>query len=151
MRIAGHKMTMLATNGDHRLGGKDWDDVIVNYVAEEFDRAHGENPLLDLESYQDLQSRALAAKIQLSTRPRTALVHSHNGKSVKVELTREEFELKTRHLVEKCNTICEMVLQEAQMQWSEIDKVLMVGGMTRMPMVRDMVADLSKLPLVDDV
>jgi len=151
MRIEGQGIQMLATNGDHRLGGKDWDDVIVNYVAEEFDRAHGENPLLDLESYQDLQSRALAAKIQLSTRPRTALVHSHNGKSVKVELTRDEFEAKTRHLVEKCKTICEMVLQEAQMQWSDIDKVLMVGGMTRMPMVREMVANLSSLPLVDDV
>ncbi|MFL6589355.1 MAG: Hsp70 family protein [Chthoniobacterales bacterium] len=151
MRIEGHGIQMLATNGDHRLGGKDWDDVIVNYVAEEFDRAHGENPLLDLESYQDLQSRALATKIQLSTRPRTALVHSHNGKSVKVELTRDEFEAKTRHLVEKCKTICEMVLQEAQMQWSDINKVLMVGGMTRMPMVREMVANLSSLPLVDDV
>src|SRR3954465_11353009 len=151
MRIEGNHIQMLATNGDHRLGGKDWDDVIVNYIAEEFDRAHGENPLLDLESYQDLQSRALAAKIQLSTRPRTALVHSHNGKSVKVELTRDEFEAKTRHLVEKCKTICEMVLQEAQMQWSDIDKVLMVGGMTRMPMVREMVANLSSLPLVDDV
>jgi len=46
------------------LGGKDWDDVIVNHVAEEFDRPMAENPLLDLQSYQDLQSRALAAKIQ---------------------------------------------------------------------------------------
>jgi molecular chaperone DnaK len=151
MRIQGHGIQMLATNGDHRLGGKDWDDVIVNHVAEEFDRAHGENPLLDLQSYQDLQSRALAAKIQLSSRPRTALVHSHNGKSVKVELTREEFEQKTRHLVEKCKTICEMVLQEAQMEWSDINKVLLVGGMTRMPMVREMVASLSAVPLVDDV
>ncbi len=71
MRIQGQGIEMLATNGDHRLGGKDWDDVIVNHVAEEFDRAHGENPLLDLQSYQDLQSRALAAKIQLSSRPRT--------------------------------------------------------------------------------
>src|SRR5947209_11754973 len=150
MRIEGQGIQMLATNGDHRLGGKDWDDVIVTHVAEEFDRAHGENPLLDLQSYQDLQSRALAAKIQLSSRPRTTIVHSHNGKSVKVELSREEFEQKTRHLVEKCKTICEMVLQEANMQWSDIDKVLMVGGMTRMPMVRDMVADLSKLPLIDD-
>ncbi|PYI90833.1 MAG: hypothetical protein DME97_15865 [Verrucomicrobia bacterium] len=151
MRIEGQGIQMLATNGDHRLGGKDWDDVIVNHVAEEFDRAHGENPLLDLQSYQDLQSRALAAKIQLSSRPRTAIVHSHNGKSVKVELTREEFEQKTRHLVEKCKTICEMVLQEARMEWSEIDKVLLVGGMTRMPMVREMVAGLSPVPLVDDV
>src|SRR4051794_9171271 len=151
MRITGHRLEMVATNGDHRLGGKDWDDIIVNHVAEEFDRAHGENPLLDLQSYQDLQSRALAAKIQLSTRDRTTIVQSHNGKSVKVELTREDFELKTRHLVEKCKTICEMVLQEAQMQWSDIDKVLMVGGMTRMPMVREMVATLSSSPLVDDV
>jgi len=151
MRIEGQGIHMIATNGDHRLGGKDWDDVIVNYVAEEFDRAHGENPLLDLQSYQDLQSRALAAKIHLSSRPRTSIVHSHNGKSVKVELTREEFESKTRHLVEKCKTICEMVLQEAQMDWSDIDKVLLVGGMTRMPMVREMVGSLSSVPLVDDV
>src|SRR6188768_3203403 len=79
MRIEGHRLEMVATNGDHRLGGKDWDDIIVNHVAEEFDRAHGENPLLDLQSYQDLQSRALGAKINLSSRPRTAIVHSHNG------------------------------------------------------------------------
>lgn len=151
MRIEGQGIQMLATNGDHRLGGKDWDDVIVNHVAEEFDRAHGENPLLDLQSYQDLQSRALAAKIQLSSRPRTAIVHSHNGKSVKVELTREEFEQKTRHLVEKCKTICEMVLQEARMEWSDVDKVLLVGGMTRMPMVREMVSSLSAVPMVDEV
>jgi molecular chaperone DnaK len=151
MRIQGHGIQMLATNGDHRLGGKDWDDVIVNHVAEEFDRAHGENPLLDLQSYQDLQSRALAAKIQLSSRPRTAIVHSHNGKSVKVELSRQDFEQKTRHLVEKCKTICEMVLQEAQMEWSDINKVLLVGGMTRMPMVREMVESLSPVPMVDDV
>ncbi|PYL52817.1 MAG: Hsp70 family protein [Verrucomicrobia bacterium] len=68
MRIADQRIEMLATNGDHRLGGKDWDDVIVNLIAEEFDRLHGENPLLDLHSYQDLHIRALAAKIQLSSR-----------------------------------------------------------------------------------
>ena len=82
MRIENQHIKMLATNGDHRLGGKDWDDIIVNLVAEEFDRLHGENPLLDLQSYQELQSRALAAKIQLSSRPRTTIVHSHNGKSI---------------------------------------------------------------------
>jgi molecular chaperone DnaK len=151
MRIRGHKIEMLATNGDHRLGGKDWDDIIINHVAEEFDRAHGENPLLDLQSYQDLQSRALSSKIQLSSRQRTAIVHNHNGKSVKVELTREDFELKTRHLVEKSKTICEMVMQEAKMKWQELDKILLVGGMTRMPMVREMISQLSSAPLVDDV
>ena len=151
MRIRAHKIEMLATNGDHRLGGKDWDDVLINYVAEEFDRAHGENPLLDLQSYQDLQGRSLSAKIQLSSRNATTIVHNYNGKSVKVELTREEFEHKTRPLVEKCKTICEMVMQEAKMKWEELDKILLVGGMTRMPMVREMISQLSSAPLVDDV
>src|ERR1700716_2500297 len=73
MRIQGQGIQMLATNGDHRLGGKDWDDAIVNFVAEEFDRAHSDNPLLSLESYQDLQTRAVAAKIQLSGRPHTRI------------------------------------------------------------------------------
>jgi molecular chaperone DnaK len=151
MRIHEHKIEMLATNGDHRLGGKDWDDVIVNMVADEFDKCHGENPLLDLQSYQDLQSRALAAKIQLSSRKRTTIVHHHNGKSVKLELTREEFEKSTRHLIEKCKTICEMVMQEAKMTWDKIDKMLLVGGMTRMPMVRAMISELTPSPIVDDV
>ena len=151
MRIEGHRLEMVATNGDHRLGGKDWDDTIVNHVAEEFDRAHGENPLLDLQSYQDLQSRALAAKIQLSSRDRTTIVHSHNGKSVKLEMTREEFEKMTKHLVEKCKAICEIVMREAKMQWSQVDKILLVGGMTRMPMVREMIGQLTSVPLAEDV
>ncbi len=83
MRIADQKMEMIATNGDHRLGGKDWDDVIVNRVADEFNSLHGETPLLDLQSYQDLQSRALGAKLQLTSRKSTTVVQHHNGKSVK--------------------------------------------------------------------
>ena len=151
MKIEDKKIEIIATNGDHRLGGKDWDDVIVNFVAEEFDREHGENPLLDLQSYQDLQSRALSAKIQLSSRPKTVIVHHHNGKSVKVELTREDFEERSRHLIEKCKTICEIVMQEAKMKWDEIDKILLVGGMTRMPSVRAMINGFSKTADVSDL
>ncbi len=151
MRIDNHHIKMLATNGDHRLGGKDWDDLVVNLVAEEFDRLHGENPLLDLQSYQDLQTRALAAKIQLSTRPKTILVHSHNGKSIKLELTREAFEYYSAQLVEKCKTICEIVMEEARMKWSDIDQILLVGGMTRVPMVRQMIEKITGKKPVDDV
>lgn len=151
MRIEDKHIRMLATNGDHRLGGKDWDDLIVNLVAEEFDRMHGENPLLDLQSYQDLQSRALAAKIQLSSRPKTTIVHGYNGKSIKVEITREDFEKYAAPLVEKCKTLCEIVMEESGLQWDAIDKVLLVGGMTRMPMVRKMIAELSSKPMADDV
>ena len=150
MRIEDHHIRMVASNGDHRLGGKDWDDVIVNWVADEFDRQHGENPLLDLQSYQDLYNRALTAKIQLSTRPRTTLVHSYAGKSIKVELTREEFEEKTRHLLEKCKSICEIVMQEANLTFDDIDRVLLTGGMTRVPSVRTMIETYGR-PVAEDV
>jgi molecular chaperone DnaK len=151
MRIENHHIRMMASNGDHRLGGKDWDDVIVNWVAEEFDKQHGENPLLDLQSYQDLYNRALTAKIQLSTRPRTTVVHSFSGKSVKLELTREDFEERTRHLIEKCKMICEIVMQEAKMSWADVDRVLLTGGMTRVPSVREMIIEMGRTPIADDV
>jgi len=151
MRINDHKIEMIATNGDHRLGGKDWDDVIVNLIAEEFDRLHGENPLLDLHSYQDLHIRALSAKVQLSSRNSTTVVYHHGGKSVKLTLTRKDFEKRTRHLVEKCKTICEMVMQEAKLKWDKIDKVLLAGGMTRMPMIRQMISSFASVPMVDQL
>src|SRR5215207_5176973 len=151
MRIENHHIRMLASNGDHRLGGKDWDDIIVNWVADEFDAVHGENPLLDLQSYQDLYNRALTAKIQLSSRTRTTIVHSYNGKSVKLDLTRDDYENRCRHLLEKCKTICEIVMQEAGLDWSKIDRILLTGGMTRMPSVRDMISELSQRPVADDV
>ena len=151
MRIENNNINMIASNGDHRLGGKDWDDVIVNWVAEEFDKLHGENPLLDLQSYQDLYNRALAAKIQLSTREKTTLVHNFSGKSIKLELTREEFQIRSRHLIEKCKTICEIVMQEANMQWPQIDKILLTGGMIRMPSVREMIKEMCAVQVADEI
>src|SRR5205814_5566600 len=114
-------------------------------------KQHCANPLLDLQSYPDLPTSAVAAKINLSSRKPTAIVRNHQGQGVKVDLSRAEFEKRTRHLIEKCKTICEMVMQEANMKWDKIDKTLLVGGMTRMPMVRQMIAQLSKAPVVSDV
>ena len=79
------------------------------------------------------------------------LVHHHQGKSIKLELTRDDFEQRTRHLVEKCKVICEMTMQEAKTKWEDINKVLLVGGMTRMPMVRQMISDFSPVPVVSDL
>ena len=151
MRIENHHIRMLASNGDHRLGGKDWDDVIVNWVADTFAEHCGEQPLVDLHSYQDLYARALSAKIQLSSRDRTTVIHQYNGQSIKLDLTREQFETMSQHLIEKCRLICEMVLQEAKLQWSQIDKVLLTGGMTRMPTVRQMVSELLGVEVDDSV
>ena len=151
MRIAENHIQMIASSGDHKLGGKDWDDIIVNWVSEEFDRQFGDNPLLDLHSYQDLYNRALTAKIQLSSRNSTTLVHSYAGHSLKLELTREEFERRCRNLLEKAKSICEMAMDEAQLRWEEVDRILLTGGMTRMPSVREMIRHMSQRPIAEDV
>ncbi len=138
MEIDGQEMKILATNGDHRLGGKDWDDKVIVHVAEQFEIEHDENPLEDLHTYYDLQARAVEAKIQLSTLNRAAIVANYAGKSLRLLLTRQEFEDLTRDLVERCRALCEVVLIEGDMTWGDIDTVLLVGGSTRLPMIRDM-------------
>ena len=70
---------------------------------------------------------------------------------MKLELTRNEFEERTRHLIEKCKAICEIVMQEAGLEWSKIDRILLTGGMTRMPSVRSMITEVSNCPIAEDV
>ena len=143
MKVSGAKIEMVATNGDHRLGGKDWDDQIITHVAEVFESEHGENPLADLHTYQDIQLNAIAAKESLSQRARARIVCNYNGNSSRVELTREKFEELTNVLVARCQALCDVVLQEAEMEWAAIDTVLLVGGSTRIPMVQEMIAEIS--------
>ena len=143
MKVSESEIQMLATNGDHRLGGKDWDDKIITYVAEMFEIEHGENPLQDLHAYQDLQLDAISAKESLSRREIARIVCGYNGKTTQLELTREKFEELTAELLERCRVLCDVVLSESEMTWADIDTVLLVGGSTRMPMVQEMIANIS--------
>lgn len=143
MQVSDSEIQMLATNGDHRLGGKDWDDKIITHVAEMFEIEHGENPLVDLHTYQDLQLDAIGVKESLSLRQRALIVCGYNGKTTRVELERGKFEELTTDLLERCRTLCEVVLSEAAMTWEDIDKIILVGGSTRMPMVQNMIASIS--------
>ena len=147
MEVSESAIKMIATNGDHRLGGKDWDDQIIRYIAENFDLEHGENPLTDLHAYQDLQTIAISAKESLSQRQKARIICGYNGKTTRVELTRETFEELTAELLEKCRSLCEVVLAEAKMTWDQIDTVLLVGGSTRMPMVQAMISEISGKPI----
>ncbi len=143
MKVSESEIQMLATNGDHRLGGKDWDDKIITHVAEMFEIEHGENPLADLHTYQDLQMDAIGAKESLSLRQRALIVCGYNGKTTRVELTGEKFTELTADLLERCRSLCDVVLSEAEMAWADVDKILLVGGSTRMPMVQEMIAAIS--------
>ena len=128
MNVKGQEMTILATNGDHRLGGKDWDDKIILHVAKTFEDTRGENLLSDLTAYYDLQARAVEAKIQLSTLSRATIIVNYAGKSQRVQLTRQAFEEMTTDLVERCRSLVDVVLDEVGLTTTQIDTVLLVGG-----------------------
>ena len=143
MQVSESTIQMLATNGDHRLGGKDWDDKIITYVAEMFEIEHGENPLQDLHAYQDLQLSAVGAKESLSRRQKVPIVCGYNGKTTYIELTREKFKTLTAELLERCRTLCDIVLSETDITWANIDTVVLVGGATRMPIIQEMISSIS--------
>ena len=143
MEVAGSTIRMLQTNGNHQLGGKDWDDAIALHIADRFQTEHGVDPLADAHSAQDLQLNATAAKEVLTQRVKTRIVCGHGGKTTRVELTREAFEALTASKVDQCQDLCEIVLNDAEMTWSDIDTVLLAGGSTRMPMIGDMLRRLT--------
>ena len=141
MEVKGEEMNVLATGGDHRLGGKDWDEKIINHVAEHFEMEHGENPTTDPSASCDLRQRAVDAKIALSALSSTTLNINYAGRALRFQLTREEFEAMTTDLVERCRSLVDVVLHEKKMTTAQIDTVLLVGGSTRMPMIKDMIEE----------
>ena len=141
MEVTGNEMKILATYGDHRLGGKDWDDKIIVHTAKLFESEHGENPLTDLATYLEIQARAIDAKIQLSTLNSTTIITNYAGKSHQLQLTRQEYEEMTTDLVERCRSLVEVVLHEVELAVDQIETVLLVGGSTRLPMIQNMLTE----------
>ncbi len=143
LRIEAAQISELAIDGDARLGGKDWDDRLIEHCARTFAAEFKVDPLDDLAGYQELQQRAIRAKEELSLRMKATMVVNHAGHSKSIAITREEFETLCRELVDNCKSLSERVLEQAHKSWSEIDTVLLVGGSTRMPMIREMVRQIS--------
>jgi len=141
--IKGNEINMIASDGDPELGGKDWDDVLVSYCSSQFKEKHGKDPQDDPNSCQDLYNRVVARKLSLSTRPKTVITVSHKGNRETVEISRAEFEELSKELIAECMTKCKRVMEKAQKTWNDIDTVLLVGGSTQMPMIRNMVKEIS--------
>jgi len=144
MEIHGTKLSTIASDGNAELGGKDWDDRLLNYVAEQFFEKYQLDPRDDAAPYQELYERCLHAKISLSTRQRAVVPVNYRGKRLAVKVTRELFEELTSDLVQQCEDTSNIVLEKAGLRWDQLDDVLLVGGATRMPMVREMLFRLSK-------
>lgn len=143
VEMADQSFKALATDGDVRLGGKDWDEKLIEIAAAKLKQDVGGDPRECPETLQEMWAAAEAAKKTLSERPKATMFVLHEGRRLKVEVTRQEFEEATATLVHRTSTTADIVVMQAGLTWQEIDRVLVVGGSTRMPMVRRMLEELA--------
>lgn len=136
-------LTVICTGGNHNLGGKNWDEAIANYFANEFSNATGvsaEELTGDPETWQELMKSAEAAKIALSSKRKFERSVQFGGDRVKTELTRDKFDEITNHLLELTISLTEDVLEWANKNGHPtVNKLLFVGGSTYMPQVTETV------------
>jgi len=138
-----------ATNGDTHLGGDDWDQVILNFVADEYKKETGIDLRPDRQALQRLREAAEKAKIELSSVTETEInlpfvtADASGPKHLQMRLTRSKFEQLSEELVARINGPFAAVLKDASVQASAIDEIVLVGGATRMPMVQDLVRSLT--------
>jgi len=141
MNIHNNTISIINSNGDHHLGGKDWDDRIISYIQSKFEDEFGIDPLEDSESVADLLVRAEEAKKKLSSLSKTSISISYNGDKGKFELSREVFEDITADLMERTISLTNQVLEEVSLEAKDVDGILLVGGSTRMPMVHKFIKE----------
>ncbi len=146
MQIRDRQVKTLVTDGDVRLGGRDWDRRIVDHAAAHYLAEHAkDDPRDDPVTLQSLFKEAEEAKRTLSERSNTRLVYAHHGHHVGLRLSRPEFDELTADLLERMRVTTKLVMSEAGLEWLEVDKLLLSGGSTRMPQVARMLRDLSGL------
>lgn len=137
------KVDILATVGDKNLGGFDFDNEIINKVVNEFSKEHKIDIEDDDTAYQDLRIKAENAKKALSNRPKASVSVASRGLAVKVEITREEFESLIKKYLDNTRASMESAMEEAGLQWSDLSKILLVGGSTRIPAIQNMIKEVT--------
>ena len=141
LRFAPGKIDTLATDGDVQLGGHDWDQRLVDYLADEFVKLYKLDPREVPVSLGRLFEAAINAKHALTIRDHTAVCVEHAGCRHDFRVSRELFEELTTDLLERTSYTCRQVLAAANLQWKDVSRVLLVGGSTRMPMVTRMIRE----------
>jgi molecular chaperone DnaK len=138
-----------STSGDTFLGGDDWDQRIVDWLASEFKQDQGIDLRQDRQALQRLKEAGEKAKIELSTVLETEInlpfitADASGPKHLQIKLSRAKLEQLTEDLVQRCKAPFEQALKDAKTTASDIDEVVLVGGSTRMPMIQDLVRELS--------
>ncbi|MBV7282550.1 MULTISPECIES: molecular chaperone DnaK [Corynebacterium] len=150
LEIGDGVVEVMATAGDNELGGDDWDQRIVDWLAEKFKSSHGIDLTKDKMALQRLREAAEKAKIELSSSqqasinlPYITVDSEKNPLFLDETLTRTEFQRITQDLLDRTKAPFNQVVKDAEISVSEIDHVVLVGGSTRMPAVSEMVKELS--------
>ncbi len=144
LRLSGGLYEILATNGDTFLGGEDFDYRVVDHLVDALRARTGVDVREDRAALQRLKDAAERAKCELSFSDRANIVVPHvaRGQNLETVLTRTELEDLCRSLVERCVEVARDAVAEAGLVLSDVDEVILVGGQTRMPLVREAVAGL---------
>ena len=138
-----------STAGDNHLGGDDWDQRVIDWLADKFQKENGVNLRLDKMALQRLKEAAEKAKIELSSTTQTNInlpfITAVDGqpKHLDYTLTRAEFERITKDLLDRCRKPVEQALRDAGLKAADLDEVILVGGSTRMPAVQELVKQMT--------
>src|SRR5213593_4626078 len=142
-----HQFEVLSTNGDTFLGGEDFDQRLIDYLCDEFRKDQGIDLRKDVLALQRLKEAAEKAKIELSSSAQTEInlpyitADKSGPKHLAIKVTRAKFESLVEDLIEKTVEPCRIALKDAGLKVSDIEDVILVGGMTRMPKVQETVKD----------
>ena len=140
---------VLATNGDNHLGGDDWDQRVIDWMADKFQQENGVDLRKDPMALQRLKEAAENAKKELSAAQQTTInlpfitMNQSGPLHLNYTLTRAEFEKITRDLLERCKQPVTNALRDANLKLSDLTEVILVGGSTRMPAVQDLVKTMT--------
>lgn len=145
MRVADHAYDILATDGNSRLGGIDFDKRLVGYIMQELEKQGVNMTNLSEKEKIQLQYKAEQIKTSLSVNDQALYEHYVNGQGYGVLITQAIFNEITLDLLKDTEIKVQSTLQASGLKWEEIDHILLVGGSTRMPMIRQMIRLMSGL------
>ena len=157
LEVGDEVFEVLATSGDTHLGGDDFDQVIVDYIIKAFEKSDKVNLYNEKQALQRIIEAAEKAKIELSSLQSTRIslpfiyIDGQTPKSIELEFDRSKFEELSRSLLERCKQPLQKALKDAKLSKSDIDEVILVGGSTRIPAVRNLLIDFLGKALNESV
>jgi molecular chaperone DnaK len=141
IRVTPESMQELTTNGDRKLGGKDWDQCLFDYIADQWRKTDGVDVGADPQARQDLILACERAKRELGEQSHSQVRVTVGEKDRVIDVSRDTFEGLTSHLVQSTRLTLEQALQDAGLTWQTLNRVVLVGGSTFLPAVRRMLEE----------